>query len=440
MSNEPVLAVSRLSHFYGSGALRRQILFEVSASIEPGEIVLITGPSGSGKTTLLSLAGTLRTVHHGSIRIFGKELNGASQPELIEIRKSTGFIFQNQNLLDSHTALQNVELSLGIWPAMPVEEVQSACHEALDAVGLGSHKNHYPQQLSGGQKQRVAIARALVRKPRIIFADEPTASLDRKSGREVVDLMQLLVHRQNCAILLVTHDHRILDIADRILNLEEGRVSSFESSLTSNSSRFLTTVSQLQRSGSLVRYVDRLSDEKFRDLVQQIAQDLQWILETIELGSREALQSLIYEILEAVAHKIKVMLGAEKASLFIVNPESSELYSRFVRNLGGTDSGPPIGEEPSSRTGGILQLQQPGVSSYFDFAFRHEQDYGEGRLLCMPVLDRKKNVLAILEMIKRQEDPAFSETDEKNFSEYAESLAVILETSLQIAHQNRGIT
>lgn len=438
MANEPVLAVTGLSHFYGIGALRRQILYDVTASIDPGEIVLITGPSGSGKTTFLSLAGTLRTVHHGSVRTLGKELNGASQQELIEIRKSTGFIFQNQNLLDSHTALQNVELSLGIWPEMPADEARTACHEALDAVGLGNHMHHYPQQLSGGQKQRVAIARALVRKPRIIFADEPTASLDRKSGREVVDLMQVLVHRQNCAILMVTHDHRILDIADRILSLEEGRVSSFESSLDSNSSRFLTTVSQLQRSGGLVRYVDKLSDEKFHDLVQQVSQDLQWILETIELGSREALQSLIFEILEAVAHKIKVMLKAEKASLFIVNPESSELYSRSVRDIGGNISGEAEGDEPASRGGSILQLQKPGVSSYFDFAFRHEEDYRDGRLLCMPVLDRKKNVLAILEMIKRREDPAFSEVDEKNFADYAESLAVILETSLQIAHQNRG--
>ena len=437
MAHEPILAVSELNHFYGSGTLRRQILFDVAASIDPGEIVLITGPSGSGKTTFLSLAGTLRTVQHGSIRIFGKELNGASQSELIEIRKSTGFIFQNQNLLDSHTALQNVELSLGIWPAMPADEVRSACHEALEAVGLGNHMHHYPQQLSGGQKQRVAIARALVRKPRIIFADEPTASLDRKSGREVVELMQVLVHRQNCAILMVTHDHRILDIADRILSLEEGRVSSFESSLA-GTSRFLTTVSQLQRSGSLIAYVDKLSNEKFQDLVQQTSQDLQWILETIELGSREALQSLIYEILEAVAHKIKVMLGAEKASLFIVNPESSELYSRFVRNkaVGASDAASP--HEPSAADGGILQLLKPGVSSYFDFAFQYEQDHRDGRLLCMPVVDRRGSVLAILEMIKRQEDPAFNEADEKNFADYAESLAVILEASLQIAIQNRG--
>jgi putative ABC transport system ATP-binding protein len=437
MSHEPILAVSGLNHFYGSGPLRRQILFDVAASIDPGEIVLITGPSGSGKTTFLSLAGTLRTVQHGSIRIFGKELKGASQSELIEIRKSTGFIFQNQNLLDSHTALQNVELSLGIWPAMPADEVRSACHEALEAVGLGNHMHHYPQQLSGGQKQRVAIARALVRKPRIIFADEPTASLDRKSGREVVELMQVLVHRQNCAILMVTHDHRILDIADRILSLEEGRVSSFESSLA-GTSRFLTTVSQLQRSGSLIAYVDKLSNEKFQDLVQQTSQDLQWILETIELGSREALQSLIYEILEAVAHKIKVMLGAEKASLFIVNPESSELYSRFVRNKAARASDAASPQEPSAADGGILQLLKPGVSSYFDFAFQYEQDHRDGRLLCMPVVDRRGSVLAILEMIKRQEDPAFNEADEKNFADYAESLAVILEASLQIAIQNRG--
>ncbi len=124
--------------------------------------------------------------------------------------------------------------------------------------------------------------------------------------------------------------------------------------------------------------------------------------------------------------------------MFIVNPESSELYSRFVRKKSEGAGCVPEPQEPSAAAGGILQLLKPGVSSYFDFAFQYEQDHRDGRLLCMPVVDRKGNVLAILEMIKRQEDPAFNEADEKNFADYAESLAVILETSLQIAHQNRG--
>jgi len=293
-------------------------------------------------------------------------------------------------------------------------------------VGLGDREDYYPRQLPGGQKQRVAIARALVRKPKIILADEPTASLDRISGREVVELMQVLVRRQNCAILLVTHDYRILDIADRILTLEEGRVSSFESTVEGSSSRFLTTIFQLQRSGDLVRYVGGLANDKFRDLVQQVGQDLQWILETIELGSRETLQSLVFEILEAVAYKLKEFPRAGKASLFIVNPESSELYARFARTADGEGGR------------GILRLLEGGAESYLDFAMRHEQDYGEGRLLCMPVLDRKKNLMAILKMIKDPEDPSFSEADEKYFSEYAEALGLILETSLEIAHQNRG--
>jgi putative ABC transport system ATP-binding protein len=443
MPTDPILAIGGLCHFYGAGALRRQILYDLSASVEPGEIVLVTGPSGSGKTTLLTLAGTLRTVQHGSIRIFGRELNGASASQRIEIRKGIGFIFQHQNLLDSHTAIQNVELSLGIWPKLPPGDVRSSCHEALEDVGLGNHNDHFPHELSGGQKQRVAIARALVRKPRILLADEPTASLDRKSGREVVELMQRLVRRQNCAILMVTHDHRILDIADRVLNLEEGRISSFESALTANASRFLTVLTQLQRSSSLADYVHKLSDKQFYDLVQQMSHELQWILDTLELGNREALQALIHQILEAVTHKMKLILAAHQASLFIVDPVLNALYARVAAKLDG-DRGPAHVSLDAgtagrgSRNDETLNLLEPGPASYLDYALRHEKEFSDRRLLCMPVFDRKKNVLGILEIIKRPEDPAFSDSDEKNFSEFAEPLGTILESSLEIALQNRN--
>jgi len=433
MSSEPVLAFRNVSHFYGDGAVRRQVLYDVSASVEPGEVILLTGPSGSGKTTLLSLAGGLRTLQQGSIRIFGHELNGASPSQLIETRKGIGFIFQHQNLLESQTAIQNVELSLGIWPELSKDDVRSSCHEALEIVGLGGHKSHYPHQLSGGQKQRVAIARALVRKPRIILADEPTASLDRRSGREIVELMQALVRQQNCAILLVTHDNRILDIADRIFALEDGRISSFESGVAAGASRFLTALSQLQRGGSLLDHIQDLPEKQFHDLVQQMSHELQWILETLELGSREALEALIHQALEAVTQRVKQILGAHQASLFIVDPERSALSSRIAGNMAAGDAGAP-------RAGQPLNLQASGTSSYLDFALGHEQEYDQRHLLCMPVFDRKKNVLAMLEMIKRPEDPEFTEADEKNFSEFAEPLGVILESSLEIAHQNRNRT
>ena len=224
MSAEPIISILNLDHFYGQGRLRRQVLNGVSADFQPGEIVILTGPSGSGKTTLLTLVGALRSVEFGSVRVLGQELNRASIRQLVKIRENIGVIFQGQNLLDELTAEQNVRMSLQLDPTISQAEAVKKSRYMLHAVGLGEQVGHLPQQLSGGQRQRVAIARALVRRPRIVLADEPTASLDRQTGREVVDLLHQLAKLQGCTILLVTHDNRILDFADRVLTLEDGRL------------------------------------------------------------------------------------------------------------------------------------------------------------------------------------------------------------------------
>lgn len=223
---EPVISLRHVNHWFGQGHLRQQILHDATTEIRPGEIVILTGPSGSGKTTLLTLAGALRTVQDGSVRTLGQELRGASQESLARVRHGIGFIFQAHNLLNALTARQNVQSSLAIDRGVAVAEAARRAEEMLAAVGLGAHVDRLPQQLSGGQKQRVAIARALVRCPRVVFADEPTAALDRVTGREVVDLLHDLAKRQGTAILLVTHDHRILDVADRVLALEDGHIVS----------------------------------------------------------------------------------------------------------------------------------------------------------------------------------------------------------------------
>jgi len=204
MTRDPVIVADGVSHFYGRGALRKQILFEVSLDIEPGEIVIMTGPSGSGKTTLIGLMGALRSCQEGSLRVLGQEMRGASPRRRVELRRSIGYIFQAHNLIESLTARQNVAMSLSLDKTFPRRELVARVEETLAAVGLAEQAGHYPQQLSGGQKQRVAIARALVRRPRILLADEPTASLDKQSGRDVVDLMNDQARRQGCAVLLVT--------------------------------------------------------------------------------------------------------------------------------------------------------------------------------------------------------------------------------------------
>ena len=221
----PVISIHNLSHDFGHGQLRKQVLFEINLEINTGEIVIMTGPSGSGKTTLLTLVGGLLSAQSGSLQILGQELCGASANDLTLARRQNGYIFQAHNLHSSLTALQNVKMGLELHAHLSLAEMQERSAEMLQQVGLETRMNYYPDDLSGGQKQRVAIARALVSHPKIVLADEPTAALDKQSGRDVVNLMQKLAKEQGCTILLVTHDNRILDIADRIVHMEDGKLT-----------------------------------------------------------------------------------------------------------------------------------------------------------------------------------------------------------------------
>jgi putative ABC transport system ATP-binding protein len=222
--SESVIAIQNLNHYFGEGQLRKQVLYDINLTIFPGEIVIMTGPSGSGKTTLLTLLGGLRTVQDGSLKLLGQETQGRTLQHLSDLRRYIGYIFQGHNLLGFLTAKQNVRMALELHPDYIKDQNERAV-AMLEAVGLGTHVNYYPDNLSGGQKQRVAIARALASYPKIILADEPTAALDKKSGRDVVEIMQRLAKEQGSTILLVTHDNRILDIADRLVYMEDGRLT-----------------------------------------------------------------------------------------------------------------------------------------------------------------------------------------------------------------------
>ncbi len=225
MIQQPVISVHQLDHHFGAGALRKQVLFGINLDIFAGEIVIMTGPSGSGKTTLLTLMGGLRSAQCGSLKILGQELCQASSDALVEARRHNGYIFQAHNLHGSLTALENVQMGLEVQGVLRKPERHRQATAILAEVGLADRVHYYPSDLSGGQKQRVAIARALVSRPKIVLADEPTAALDKKSGRDVVDIMHNLAKEQGCTILLVTHDNRILDIADRIIYMEDGRLA-----------------------------------------------------------------------------------------------------------------------------------------------------------------------------------------------------------------------
>ena len=218
------VVVDNLSHAFGQGEMRREVLQNISFSIEPGEVVLLTGPSGCGKTTLLTLIGALRTVQQGQVSVLGQALHGAGRRRRQQVRRRIGMIFQGHNLLRCLTAEQNVQMGADLLPDLSYRARRDEARQWLCAVGLEDHMAKVPHDLSGGQKQRVAIARALAANPRLLLADEPTAALDSRTGREVVELLRRLAREQSCAVLMVTHDPRIVDVADRLLQMEDGRL------------------------------------------------------------------------------------------------------------------------------------------------------------------------------------------------------------------------
>jgi putative ABC transport system ATP-binding protein len=223
---EPVVRADGVDFFYGEGQARFQVLFDNRLDISPGQLVVMTGPSGSGKTTMLTLIGALRSLQQGRIEVLGHNLAALSPGELVRVRRGIGFIFQMHNLFDSLTAYENVKLALQLDGARSGADMRERGVEMLEQLGLGHRLDHKPHSLSGGQRQRVAIARALVNRPKLVLADEPTAALDKDATRNVVRLFKDMTEENGTAILMVTHDHRIIELADRLVHMVDGRIVS----------------------------------------------------------------------------------------------------------------------------------------------------------------------------------------------------------------------
>ena len=223
MYTEPV-TVRATSFAFGTGPMARPVLRDIDLSLAPGEVVLLNGPSGGGKTTLLTLIGALRAMQTGRCTVLGQELMGASEKQRVALRRRIGFIFQSHNLLACLSARQNVAMALELHAGPTERERLARADRILAAVGLEGRGGDPPDELSGGQRQRVAVARALVAEPGLILADEPTAAPDRQSGGDVVRLLRDLAKQRGVPILLVTHDPRIVDVADRIVSIEDGRI------------------------------------------------------------------------------------------------------------------------------------------------------------------------------------------------------------------------
>jgi putative ABC transport system ATP-binding protein len=221
----PTVRVEALDHFYGEGESRNQVLFDNQIEIGAGQLVVMTGPSGAGKTTLLTLVGALRSVQQGRIEVLGQSLSALRRRELVAVRRNVGFIFQMHNLFDALSAYENVKMAMQLGNCTAAEMRQRGS-AILDRLGLGNRVDHKPRSLSGGQRQRVAIARALVNRPKLVLADEPTAALDKDSARSVVDLLKETTVENGATVVMVTHDHRIIEKADRLVHMVDGRIAS----------------------------------------------------------------------------------------------------------------------------------------------------------------------------------------------------------------------
>ena len=222
---QPAIAVRQLTKTYAEGSAGTLALRGVDLDVHAGELLMLMGPSGSGKTTLLSIMGCILTATSGTVRIAGIEVASLREKELPAIRlQHIGFVFQGFNLFPTLTAGENIEVMLDLKGVRGSDAKRRAA-ELLEQVGLGEKYNSFPADLSGGQKQRVAIARALAGDPAIVLADEPTAALDSRTGRNVIEMMRNLAHQRGRAVVIVTHDGRLREFADRVVRIEDGIIA-----------------------------------------------------------------------------------------------------------------------------------------------------------------------------------------------------------------------
>jgi energy-coupling factor transporter ATP-binding protein EcfA2 len=279
----------------------------------------------------------------------------------------------------------------------------------LEAVGLGDRLEYLPSQLSIGQRQRVAVARAVARQPKIILADEPTASLDKQSGRDVVELLRQLARRQGCAVLLVTHDNRILDIADRIMRLEDGRLSSFASVVSPYAGHLLTVLARVGEKDHLWLLLERTNEGEFVDLLRTMGGEVEQLLNILDLGGRESVKVLLDNLVDTVLLKIAHNLGADGAGLFDANGK------RLCAALE-----PPTWPHPALVARAIETDRNVNAAG-------HDLGPGIHSDLCVPIRNRPGEICAVAQLVNKTGGGSFTDADERAFRDFAVPLGLIVE-------------
>jgi putative methionine-R-sulfoxide reductase with GAF domain len=313
----------------------------------------------------------------------------------------------------------------------------------LEAVGIGARAQQYPAQLSGGQRQRVAIARALAGRPRLILADEPTASLDKQSGREVVDLMHDLAKKEDVTVLLVTHDNRILDIADRIVHLEDGRLSSFTEAVTANTRQMMDMLAKSNRKGELQRRVSELPEDRFAALLDQVTREAEQFLQVTELSQDDAFQSMLAEALAAFTFRFGELLQVERASLFLVDGSRGELWLKVAQEEGGrpVDVRVPIDRGIAgevARTGRSLRVDDAYAHPLFNPEVDRQTGFRTRSVLCVPVDDRAGRVFAVAQLLNKRSGEPFDDGDEDRLREFTRKVALVLESWERMSRRGGG--
>ena len=231
LKTPPVIELQGVHKTYRLGAHTVPALRGVDLAVRPGELVALTGPSGSGKSTILNIAGLIDRADAGTVRLRGQTVDAGDEAAATALRRDAiGFIFQGFNLVPVMTVADNVDYPLFL-AGVPEAERRARVAAALDAVGLREHAGHRPDALSGGQRQRVAIARALIKRPGLVIADEPTASLDSSTATQMLDLMRELGHRDGAAFLIATHDERLTRRCDRVIALRDGVIATADTEM-----------------------------------------------------------------------------------------------------------------------------------------------------------------------------------------------------------------